>query len=138
MEGQEWREHRVKLSPVFTTGKMKLMFEILDTIGDKLVEAVDKELKITDKLEVRELLSKFTTDVISSIAFGIDSNCKSLAPNKCEYVSTQAVATYAQCLKTLTSPVKPNFVISYQAWKTQAPNFIIKGENFLICQLLSS
>lgn len=55
---------------------MKLMFDMVDSIGDKFVSTIDKELKITDKFEVRELLAKFTTDVISSVAFGIDSNCK--------------------------------------------------------------
>lgn len=76
LEGQEWRERRVKLSPVFTSGKMKMMFEIVGPIGDKFIKAIDKELKITRNLEMRQLLAKFTTDVISSVAFGIDSNCK--------------------------------------------------------------
>lgn len=66
----------MKLSPIFTSGKMKMMFEIVDPIGDKFVKAIDKELKITNKLEMRQLLAKFTTDVISSVAFGLDSNCK--------------------------------------------------------------
>ena len=66
----------MKLSPVFTSGKMKSMFGIVDSIGDKFVEAIDKELKITKKLEMRELLGKFSTDVISNVAFGIDSKCE--------------------------------------------------------------
>lgn len=52
------------------------MFDIVDAIGDKFVKAVDKEMKITNTLEVRQLSMKFTTDVISSVAFGIDSNCE--------------------------------------------------------------
>lgn len=53
-----------------------MMFEVVDPIGDKFVKAIDKELKITNTLEMRQLLAKFTTDVISSVAFGLDSNCK--------------------------------------------------------------
>lgn len=61
LEGQEWRERRTKLSPVFTSGKMRIMFEIVDSIGDKFVKAIDKELKISDNLEMQKLFAKFTT-----------------------------------------------------------------------------
>lgn len=57
LEGQEWRDRRVKLSPVFTSGKMKMMFDIVDAIGDKFAKAVAKELTITDKIEVRQLFA---------------------------------------------------------------------------------
>lgn len=76
LEGQEWRERRVKLSPIFTSGKMKMMFDTVDAIGDKFVKAIDKEIKITNSLEMRHMFAKFTTDVISSVAFGLDSNCE--------------------------------------------------------------
>ncbi|CRL05219.1 CLUMA_CG018250, isoform A [Clunio marinus] len=75
LEGQEWKDHRTKLSPVFTTGKIKMMFDLVDSIGDKFVKAIDKELNKTSVFEIRELMAKFSTDVISNIAFGIDSNC---------------------------------------------------------------
>lgn len=52
------------------------MFEIVDSIGDKLVEALDKELKINDKPEMRSFVARYAADVISSVAFGLDSNCK--------------------------------------------------------------
>ena len=75
LEGAEWRERRVKLTPIFTSGKMKMMFEIVNSIGEKCVSAIDRELKISSDLEVKELLSKFTTDVIGNVAFGIECNC---------------------------------------------------------------
>lgn len=76
LEGQEWRERRTKLSPVFTSGKMKMMFDIVNSIGDKFVGATDKAISQTSIVEVREMLAKFTTDVISNVAFGLDSKCK--------------------------------------------------------------
>lgn len=75
LEGAEWRERRVKLSPSFTSGKMKMMFDIVNTIGDKFVSVIDKDLKISSDLEMKELLAKFTTDVIGNVAFGIECNC---------------------------------------------------------------
>jgi cytochrome P450 family 6 len=78
LEGQEWKERRAKLSPVFTSGKMKLMFDIVNSIGDKFIEATDNEIQKSPKLEVGQILSRFTTDVISNVAFGLDSECNFL------------------------------------------------------------
>ena len=75
LEGAEWRERRAKLTPIFTSGKMKMMFEIVNKISDKLAIVIDKELKLSCDLEMREILAKLTTDVIGNVAFGIDCNC---------------------------------------------------------------
>lgn len=55
---------------------MKMMFDIVNSIGDKFVGATDKAISQTSIVEVREMLAKFTTDVISNVAFGLDSKCK--------------------------------------------------------------
>lgn len=57
---------------------MKMMFEIVDDIGDKFVKAIDKKLSITRVVEMRQMFAKYSTDVISNVAFGLDSNCKSM------------------------------------------------------------
>lgn len=64
LEDAEWREKRMKLTPIFTSGKMKMMFEIVNSIGEKFVSAIDKELNMSSDLEMKEFLSKFTTDVM--------------------------------------------------------------------------
>lgn len=74
--GEKWRKLRTKLSPTFTTGKMKMMFPIVTAIAEEFVKIVRKELKITNELEMKEFLSRFTTDVIGNCAFGL--NCNSL------------------------------------------------------------
>lgn len=72
--GKEWRERRVKLTPTFTTGKMKLMFEIIDKIGDTMVRVVETASQISNDVEIHEFLSCFTTDSIAKVAFGLDSS----------------------------------------------------------------
>ena len=52
------------MTPIFTSGKMKMMFETVDSIGDKLIEAVDKKLRINEKIEMKELAGCYTADVI--------------------------------------------------------------------------
>lgn len=54
---------------------MKMMFDTVNSIGDKFAASIEKDLKPSDDLEVSEWLSRFTTDVIANIAFGLDSNC---------------------------------------------------------------
>lgn len=75
LDGAEWRERRVKLTPTFTSAKMKTIFDLVDEIGDRFVRAIDKELQISNALEMHELLARFTTDIIGSVAFGIECNC---------------------------------------------------------------
>ncbi|KAG5669753.1 hypothetical protein PVAND_000047 [Polypedilum vanderplanki] len=75
LEGQEWRDRRVKLSPIFTSAKMKMMFEIIDSIGDKFVNSLEKDMKLSNICEMRQWCQRFTSDNIASTAFGLQSNC---------------------------------------------------------------
>ncbi|XP_049307459.1 probable cytochrome P450 6a21 isoform X3 [Bactrocera dorsalis] len=76
LDGHKWRAMRNKLSPTFTSGKMKQMFPTVTRVAAELVnvynEAVNGERRST--LEVRDSLGRYTTDVIGSCAFGIDCN----------------------------------------------------------------
>lgn len=76
IEGQKWRDRRTKLTPVFTSGKMKMMFDTINGIGEKFVLEMMKDLKPSrGELEISEWLARYTTDVIGNIAFGLDCNC---------------------------------------------------------------
>lgn len=66
----------MKLSPIFTSGKMKMMFETVDIIGDKLVDVLRQRLATTDTLETREIAGNYTADVIGNVAFGIECKCE--------------------------------------------------------------
>lgn len=50
------------------------MFEIIDSIGDKMVKVIENATKISNEIEVHEFLACFTTDNISNVAFGLESN----------------------------------------------------------------
>ena len=64
------------LSPIFTSGKMKVMFEIIDTIGEKLVDIMNEKSKSAESIEMRDWAGRFTADVIGNVAFGLDCKCK--------------------------------------------------------------
>jgi len=42
MKGQIWRYWRTNLTPVFTSGKMKMMFYLVDTCGKELADCLEK------------------------------------------------------------------------------------------------
>ncbi|XP_017106361.2 probable cytochrome P450 6a14 [Drosophila bipectinata] len=87
LEGEEWKSMRKMLSPVFTSGKIKQMSEIIVKVGHTLVEAMDKELKTASlddgEVEIKDLCARYTTDVIGSCAFGLE--CFSLIDPNSEF-----------------------------------------------------
>ncbi|XP_075165471.1 putative cytochrome P450 6a14 [Haematobia irritans] len=86
LEGDQWRAMRNKLTPVFTSAKMKYMFPTMVKVGEHLAEVTGEMLKLegsTNILEMKELCARFTTDVIGTCAFGID--CSSLKDPHAEF-----------------------------------------------------
>lgn len=76
LDGQEWKDRRIKLTPMFTSGKLKMMFEIVDTISDKLVSTLENTIDESSVQEMRNWSQRFTADTIGNVAFGIECNCK--------------------------------------------------------------
>lgn len=72
LEGQEWKNHRTKLTPMFSTGKIKMMFEVLDQIGYQLVASLEENLENQD---LRLWAQRFTNDTIGNVAFGLEFGC---------------------------------------------------------------
>ncbi|KAH8299854.1 hypothetical protein KR044_006988, partial [Drosophila immigrans] len=87
LEGEEWKAMRHKLTPVFTSGKMKHMFSVVVEVGHHLTSTMGKYAKaaVADDgdVEVKELCARFTTDVIGTCAFGLE--CNSLADANAEF-----------------------------------------------------
>ncbi|XP_017066145.1 probable cytochrome P450 6a14 [Drosophila eugracilis] len=87
LEGDEWKSMRQKLTPVFTSGKMKHMSGVVVEVGHRLADAMDKALqaaKVEDgDVEIKDLCARFTTDVIGSCAFGLE--CYSLQDPNAEF-----------------------------------------------------
>jgi cytochrome P450 family 6 len=76
LEGQEWKDRRVKMTPMFTSGKIKMMFETIDSIGDKFVSTFSGKVKESSDQEMRNWAQRFTADNIGNVAFGLECNCE--------------------------------------------------------------
>ncbi|XP_046751464.1 probable cytochrome P450 6a13 [Diprion similis] len=70
----KWRHLRMKFTPTFTSGKMKYMFTTVKDIANNLSKQIAIESSQSDLVEVKDLMARFSTDVIASVAFGIECN----------------------------------------------------------------
>lgn len=76
LAGQKWRDLRVKLTPAFTTGKLKGMFPIIKYCAKVLEDYLQKNVdQGKNEVELADLFSRYTTNMISSVAFGIENDC---------------------------------------------------------------
>ncbi|XP_059222053.1 cytochrome P450 6d1 [Stomoxys calcitrans] len=74
LEGQKWHTLRNKLSPSFSSGKLKAMFETIDEVGNKLINYIAKEVEDgkIHNLEIKSLMTTYAVDIIGSVIFGLD------------------------------------------------------------------
>lgn len=71
LEGHKWKSLRQKLTPTFTSGKLKFMHSTLLVVADRFKDHLAKQ---GGEVEIKELLAQFTTDIIGSVAFGLELN----------------------------------------------------------------
>ncbi|XP_037051281.1 probable cytochrome P450 6a14 [Bradysia coprophila] len=77
LSGQKWRDLRVKVSPTFTSGKLKVMYPTIRDCAKTLQDHLAKNAQNVKcyEFDSRDLFARFTTTVISSVAFGIENDC---------------------------------------------------------------
>ncbi|EDW46449.1 GM23264 [Drosophila sechellia] len=82
---ETWRETHKIFAPFFAVGKVRQMYGLLEKIGQNLEAHMEKILNGADsvELEVKQLCALFTTDIIATLAFGIEA--KSLQNPEAEF-----------------------------------------------------
>lgn len=78
IDGSKWKKLRTKLTPTFSSGKMKFMFntvlEIGERLSDRLNTVVNESPNQCVEIEIKNYWARYTTDVIGSCAFGLECN----------------------------------------------------------------
>merc|ERR1712215_485517 len=74
MKGEQWKKMRTLVSPVFTSGKLRLMVPHLEKCADNLDDAFRKAAETGEFMEAKEIYGKFALDAIATSGFGIESN----------------------------------------------------------------
>jgi len=78
MKNPRWKTLRTKLSPAFTSGKLKQMYSQIEKCGQDMTIDIFAELKKNpNEIDVRKVLGKYSTDVIGCCAFGLKLNAAS-------------------------------------------------------------
>lgn len=72
LTGQRWKNMRTKLTPTFSSGKLKAMFSTIVDCGSSMQSYLEKQCDKGESLDVRELAARFLTNIIASVAFGIE------------------------------------------------------------------
>lgn len=109
IKGDKWKSLRNKLSPVFTSGKVKLMTVLMKECGEKMVKYVGH--KSGENFEVKETVAKFTTDVISTCAFGINANSYESEDSEFRKAGKKMFSpSFLQAIKALSYFMIPKFV----------------------------
>ncbi|XP_039957012.1 cytochrome P450 6g1-like isoform X1 [Bactrocera tryoni] len=72
----QWKDLRTKITPIFTTGKIKQMYPLMTEIGTELEAHLNSYAKNDDAFvtEIKEVCALFTTDMIATIAYGVKAN----------------------------------------------------------------
>ncbi|XP_041977871.1 probable cytochrome P450 6a13 [Aricia agestis] len=70
MSGAEWKTMRHIVTPTFSSAKMKAMFPLIAECTKSLKNALDRENG--EDIDVPKLMTRYTTDVLGSCAFGVD------------------------------------------------------------------
>ncbi|KAK5641864.1 hypothetical protein RI129_010411 [Pyrocoelia pectoralis] len=83
LKGQTWRDMRATLSPSFTSSKMKTMFLLFCECSQQFVEYFEKKTENVVTIEMKDIFTRFTNDVIASTAFGFE--CDSLGDQTNEF-----------------------------------------------------
>lgn len=83
LDGYLWKQLRHKLTPLFTPGKLKQMYHLLNECADIFEKYIEELFSKNEPIEVREVTAKYTMDVIGSCAFGL--NLKALSSEESEF-----------------------------------------------------
>ncbi|XP_043500193.1 cytochrome P450 9e2-like [Polistes fuscatus] len=74
LRGERWKEMRNTLSPSFTASKMRFMLELVSKCSDEFVNYFVEHPEAAKEVEMKDAFTRYTNDVIATVAFGISVN----------------------------------------------------------------
>ncbi|CAG9859769.1 unnamed protein product [Phyllotreta striolata] len=74
LNDDKWRVMRSKLTAAFTSGKMKMIFQTMVENTISLQTVLNEHAIVNESVEMKDLLARFTTDIIGNVGFGLEVN----------------------------------------------------------------
>lgn len=93
IENEQWKNLRSKLTPTFSSGKLKVMFNTIQDISDNFMRTIERETIESGSLEIKEIMARFTCDVIGNVAFGVE----------CDSLNDKSAKFYDMAVKSMDS-----------------------------------
>lgn len=100
LHGYKWNRVRTRLTPIFTTDKLKFMFPSVLEKASLLQQYLIELSADSKELEIEDFVKKFTTAVIGKCVLGID--CHSLTDNTFWQIDRNAFSESRHSLMTKT------------------------------------
>ncbi|XP_050669226.1 cytochrome P450 6B2-like [Leptidea sinapis] len=73
VDGDAWKLLRQRMTPAFSSAKLKAMFPLIVERTERLLKIIDNIADTGVEVDVRDLMARYTTDFIGACGFGIDS-----------------------------------------------------------------
>ncbi|KAJ0174920.1 hypothetical protein K1T71_009061 [Dendrolimus kikuchii] len=73
-DGDLWKLLRQRMTPAFTSGKLKAMFPLIVERAEKLQDLTLQATGAGRPLDARDLMARYTTDFIGACGFGLDAD----------------------------------------------------------------
>ncbi|KAF5302581.1 hypothetical protein FQA39_LY10199 [Lamprigera yunnana] len=83
LNNPKWSTLRTQLSPMFTADKMKMMFHTMLKCSHSLQNVVNCLGETNEPIDMKNIMSRFGTDVIVSCGLGLE--CNTLEDANCEF-----------------------------------------------------
>ncbi|XP_047994460.1 probable cytochrome P450 6a14 [Leguminivora glycinivorella] len=74
MHGEQWKMLRSKMSPTFTSGKVKMMYPLVEHIANEALNYVDLLYSNGETVNFTDLYAKYSMEIIGSVGFGVECN----------------------------------------------------------------
>lgn len=81
LRNPDWKGVRANLTPIFTSGKLKLMFPIMKRCGNKMDQYLSKHSH--EVLDIKDIAANYMTDLVASCFFGLTTD--SFGEKGCEF-----------------------------------------------------
>lgn len=129
LNGEKWKYTRQKLTPTFTSGQIKMMFQTILECGKNLEMFLEQRAETNEPMDIKDVLARFTTDTIVSCGFGLE--CDTLKDPDSDFRKHGRLVfneTLLQHLKMLLGRIAPhkflNFIGFCQTPKEPAEFFL--------------
>lgn len=112
LDHDKWKAIRPKLTPAFSPAKIRGMFPIMKTIGDRLIDGLKHIAKYENQVEIRDIIGRLTLDVIGTVAIGIDCKCLGASNTQILEMLQKAMKSHSSFLSSLFTSSFPKLARS--------------------------